>query len=91
MPRALNKTVMARSLPRSEGEDGASRHQAVDERRRAHAEGAFEGPTPVTKVSKVMKRTVGALRRRAGIPRRSRPPPVRFSVFDYYRTPHPAA
>ena len=68
MPRALNKTV--------KGAKAAKTVKAKTTRRaikpwtkedvrtlKAHS----KARTPVTKVSKVMKRTVGALRRRAGI------------------------
>src|SRR5271169_1373630 len=82
MPIALNKTV--------KGTKSAKTVKATTARRvvkpwtkedvrmlKAHS----KARTPVTKVSKVMKRTVGALRRRAGILGVGLGHPVRFSVF----------
>src|SRR3984885_10944829 len=68
MPRALNKTVKGPKSARTVKAKTARRvikpWTKEDVRTlKAHS----KARTPVTKVSKVMKRTVGALRRRAGI------------------------
>ena len=68
MARALNKTVKGTKSAKTVKAKTARRvikpWTKEDERTlKAHS----KARTPVTKVSKVMKRTVGALRRRAGI------------------------
>ena len=69
MPRALKKTVKNSKIAKTAKPAKSSRRvikpwTKEDVRTlKAHS----KARTPVTKVSKVMKRTVGALRRRAGI------------------------
>jgi serine/threonine-protein kinase RIO1 len=68
MPRALNKTVKGAKSAKTVKANTARRvikpWTKEDVRTlKAHS----KARTPVPKVSKVMKRTVGALRRRAGI------------------------
>ena len=68
MARALKKTVKSAKSPKTAKAKTARRvirpWTKEDVRTlKAHS----KARTPVTKVSKVMKRTVGALRRRAGI------------------------
>jgi hypothetical protein len=69
MPRALNKTVKGAKSTKPVKAKPTTRRvikpwTKEDVRMlKAHS----KARTPVTKVSKVMKRTVGALRRRAGI------------------------
>src|ERR1700683_118987 len=65
-----------------EGEDGTSRHQAVDERRRARAKGAFEGPHTRHQGFEGDEAHGWRSPPPSRYPRRrSRPPPVSFSVF----------
>ena len=69
MARALNKTVKgtksAKTVKAKTAERGVIKPWTGEDVRmlKAHS----KARTPVPKVSKVMKRTVGALRRRAGI------------------------
>ena len=69
MPRAMNKTVKGTKSAKTVKAKKTARRvikpwTKEDVRTlKAHS----KARTPVTKVSKVMKRTVGALRRRAGI------------------------
>ena len=83
MPRALNKTVKGtKSAKDCEGEDGTPCHQAMDERRRAHAEGAFEGPDARHQGFEGDEAHGGRSPPQSWYPRRRpRPPPVSFSIF----------
>ena len=67
MPRALKKAVKTTKSAKPVKATTARRVIKPWTKKTCARSGASKARTPVTKVSKVMKRTVGALRRRADI------------------------
>jgi hypothetical protein len=67
MPRALKKTVKVTKVAKTKAKTARRVVKPWTKEDVRTLKAHSKARTPVTKVSKVMKRTVGALRRRAGI------------------------